>query len=144
VVAHLAGLRDGAGRPLVTCCTFDNRGIGLSAIPSAAAQYSTRLMAHDVLGARAVCGISRHSARLRCFDGTPTSVLLRGRYLDRAMARGACSPGDLGGYSRRCEAEGEKFCWKLTRAFSAGLMDHLQWRRAHLVGLSLGGAGPYL
>ncbi|KAK9840782.1 hypothetical protein WJX81_004350 [Elliptochloris bilobata] len=69
VVAHLAGLRDREGRPLVTCCTFDNRGIGLSSIPTEGSAYSTRLMAYDVLG----------------------------------------------------------------------LLDHLQWRRAHLVGLSLGG-----
>lgn len=53
VVAHLAGLRDAAGRPLVTCCTFDNRGIGQSSIPERGAAYSTRLMAHDVLGAHA-------------------------------------------------------------------------------------------
>ncbi|BDA51050.1 probable non-heme bromoperoxidase BpoC at C-terminar half [Coccomyxa sp. Obi] len=72
IVRHLASLTadpSQPGPPLLTCCTFDNRGIGNSSIPQSYAAYRTHFMAADALA----------------------------------------------------------------------LMDHLDWRRAHVMGMSLGG-----
>ncbi|CAL8466172.1 g5708 [Coccomyxa elongata] len=52
IVTHMASLTadpSQPGPPLLTCCTFDNRGIGNSSIPESYAAYRTHFMAADAL-----------------------------------------------------------------------------------------------
>lgn len=59
VVEHMASLKDNNGQFLLTVCTFDNRGIGASTIPTKKRKYSTHVMAQDTLALLDHLGWSR-------------------------------------------------------------------------------------